>query len=99
MNTGSVIIGNHASFFHDAAAFTIPSAGTAGRASKPGATDPVWVDLGILSDIGVTHARDEREIYAPTPGQLRLYDVIETKRKMSFKMACEEMSPLAFELL
>jgi len=99
MNTGSIIVGNHAFFFRDGDAFTLPAPGTTSRSVKPGATDPVWVDMGIIDSIGVTHARDEREVFAPTPGQLRLYDVIETKRKMEFKMACEEMSPLAFELL
>jgi len=99
MNTGSVILGNHGFFFRDGDSFTVPSAGTAGRASKPGAADTGWVDLGILSDLSVQHEREERDIFAPTPGVLRLYDVIETKRQLNIKLTAQEMSPLAWELL
>lgn len=99
LTTGSIIIGSHANFVRDGDAFTLPSSGTAGRSSKPGATDSSWIDLGIIQDVGITADRDEREIYAPTPGAIRLYDVIETKRRLSIKMALTEMSPLVMELL
>lgn len=99
MTTGSVILGNHGFFFRDGASFTVPSAGTAGRSSKPGAADTGWIDLGILSEISVQHQREEREIFAPTPGTLRLYDIIETKRQFNIKMTAQEMSPFAFELI
>lgn len=99
LTTGSIIVGSHANFFRDGDAFTTPSSGTAGRASKPAATDTAWIDLGIIRDCGITADRDEREIYAPTPGALRLYDIIETKRRLSLKLTLEEMSPLAFELM
>lgn len=99
MTTGSVIIGNHGFFFRDGASYTVPSSGTAGRSSKPGAADTGWIDLGILSELNVQHDREAREVYAPTPGVLRLYDVIETKRMLKLTMTCMEMSPLAFELI
>ena len=99
MTTGSVIYGNHAFFFRDGAAFTVPSAGTAGRAAKPGAADTSWIDLGIVSELNVQHDREQREVFAPTPGVLRLYDVIETKRNMKITATCMEMSPMAFELI
>lgn len=99
MNTGSVIVGNHGFFFRDGASYTVPSSGTAGRASKPGAADTGWIDLGILSELNVQHDREAREVYAPTPGVLRLYDVIETKRMLKITATCMEMSPLTFELV
>ncbi len=99
LNTGSLIVGSHANFFRDGDAFTVPTAGTAGRSSKPGAADAAWIDLGIIQDVGVNHEMDEREVFAPTPGKLRLYDIIATKDRLSLKLTLQEMSPLAFELL
>lgn len=99
MNAAPRIIGNHAFFFRDGAAFTVPSAGTASRTAKPGAADTSWIDLGILRDLSVQHARNEVDIFAPAPGAMRLFDVLETKRQLSVNITAEEMSPLAFELL
>jgi hypothetical protein len=99
LSTGSIIVGSHANFFRDGDAFTVPSSGTASRSSKPGAADTAWIDLGIVQDVGVTHDMDEREVYAPTPGKLRLFDIIATKDRLSLKLTLNEMSPLAFELL
>lgn len=99
MNAAPRIIGNHAFFFRDGAAFTVPSAGTASRTAKPGAADTSWIDLGILRDASIQHARNEVDIFAPSPGAMRLFDVLETKRQLSVNITAEEMSPLAFELL
>jgi hypothetical protein len=99
MNTAPKVIGNHAFYFRDGDAFTVPSAGTAGRNDKPGAADTGWVDLGIINDLEFEHQREERDIFAPSPGQLRLYDVLETKRLLSARFTAQEMSPLVFELL
>lgn len=97
--TRSVILGNHGFFFRDGASFTVPSAGTAGRTSKPGAADTSWIDLGILSEVTMQHEREERDIFAPTPGVMRLYDVIETKRQLSINLTAQELSAFAFELM
>ena len=91
MNTAAVILGNHG-FFN-------PESGTATRALKPAANDASWVDLGILSEVTVQHEREERDIFAPGPGVLRLYDVLETKRQRSINLTAQEMSPKAFELI
>ncbi len=99
MNVDSIILGSHAWFFRDGGAFTVPSAGTAGRAAKPGAADTGWINLGILSEVTVQHQREERDVFAPTPGAHRLYDVKETKRQIAVNLTTVEMSPLAFELL
>ena len=99
MQQGSIILGSHVYFVREGDAFTVPAAGTAGRNSKPGAADVAWLDLGILKDVGMTPSAQLREIMAPTPGVLRLYDVIPTARKLEIKMALQEMSALVWELL
>lgn len=99
MNTNSVVLGNHAFFFRDGAAYTVPSAGTAGRSSKPGAADTGWIDLGIISSVSLQHERDEKEVFAPSPGTLRLYDIVETKRQLTLKLKCDQLSPLMFEAM
>lgn len=99
MNTGAVILGNHGFFFREGLSYTVPSAGTSSRTTKPGAADTGWVDLGILSEVTIQHEREERDIFAPTPGVLRLYDVLETKRQLNINLTAQEMSPKAFELV
>jgi hypothetical protein len=92
MNTGAVILGNHGFF-------TPELSPTSLRTVKPAANDASWVDLGILSEVTVQHEREERDIFAPTPGVLRLYDVLETKRQLNINLTAQEMSPKAFELI
>jgi hypothetical protein len=99
MTTDRIILGSHAFFFRDGSAYTVPGAGTASRTAKPGAADTGWIDLGILNEVTVQHQREEREIFAPTPGVLRLYDVKETKRQLLINLQTMDMSPLAFELM
>jgi hypothetical protein len=91
MNTAAIIAGNHA-FFN-------PESATSSRALKPAANANTWVDLGILSEVTVQHEREERDIFAPTPGVLRLYDVLETKRQLNINLTAQEMSEKAFEIL
>lgn len=97
--TESQIIGNHANFVLDGTAFTVPSAGTAGRTSKPGATDTSWRYMGILQDLSIQHNRESRDIFAPTPGSIRLYNRIETKRMLGVKFTALEMSTTVWEHL
>ena len=99
MNTASRIVGNHAYFFRDGDSYTVPSAGTASRTSKPSIGDTGWVDFGILSELGVTNSSESREVFAPLPGVLHLYDEIKTKNKLEIKFKTEELSPLGIELL
>jgi hypothetical protein len=95
--TESLIIGNHAYFVLDGTAFTVPSSGTAGRASKPGAADTSWRYLGILQDLSIQHNRESRDVFAPTPGSLRLYNRLETKRMLAVKFTALEISTTAWE--
>ena len=97
--TAPKIIGNRCWFFRDGTAFTVPSAGTASRTSKPGAADTGWIDLGIVRELSVDHQREEIEIFAPTPGIKRLYDVLEAKRQLNITFTTEDFSAFAFELL
>ena len=98
MNTAPRILGSHVYFFRDGEAFTVPAAGNASRTIKPGADDPEWIDFGVVNNLSVSPESSVEEIYAPSPGSLELYDVIENKRKRTIKFDCEELSFLAFEL-
>ena len=99
MNTEARIIGNHGFFFRNGDAFTLPAPGTAGRSAKPGATDTGWVDVGILTEVGIEPQTEERPIFAPAPGRLRKYDVLETKDDLQITLRGEELSPLAIQAL
>jgi hypothetical protein len=99
MNTRPIVVGNHAFFFPEGKAFISPSAGVCGRAAKPDAADTGWIDPGILDSLKVGKSSDKRDIFAPTPGQRRLYDVIEVNRDLKFTLSLKEASPLMFEHL
>jgi hypothetical protein len=97
--TGSYVFGQHAFFFRDGDAYTVPGAGTASRTAKPGETDPAWMNLGIVEEASDGLEDTEIEIFAPTPGRLRLYDVINTKDKLNLKFTTSELSAVAVETL
>ncbi|MBE0584523.1 MAG: hypothetical protein IH612_12295, partial [Desulfofustis sp.] len=42
---------------------------------------------------------EERPIFAPAPGRLRKYDVLETKDELTITLRAEELSPLAMQAL
>src|SRR5437867_13369495 len=93
------VLGSHAFFFRDGDAYTVPGAGTASRTAKPGATDPQWIYLGIIEEASDQLEDNEIEVYAPSPGRLRLWDIINTKDKLGFKFTTSELGPLALETL
>lgn len=97
--TRPIVIGVQARFFRDGAAFTVPTAGTAGRAAKPGAADNGWIDLGVINEGSINPEADTIEVFAPKPGRKVLHDVVRTKAKTTIKLTLQEMSPLAFELV
>lgn len=98
MTTKPRIIGNHVFFIRDGAEFTSPGEGTVSRSSKPDQNEAGWLDFGIVNNFEADPQMDEKEIYAPTPGQLRLYDVLQTKRKLNLKWECEELQKMSVEL-
>jgi hypothetical protein len=109
MITQPRIVTNHCLIFRDGDALTVNGLGpnnavvatpaNAGRNVQPAAADASWLDVGIISSLGVTHDRTEVEIYAPSPGQFRLYDILETKRKLGVKFECAELSAFIMELI
>lgn len=92
------IIGNHVYFFRDGDAFTQPEAGAASRTAKPAMNDEGWIEFGKVDKLSVTHDKDEKEIYAPSPSRLELDDVLVNKRKTTIKFDTQELSELCFEL-
>lgn len=99
MNLASYVLGLHAFWFRDGDTYTVPSAGTAGRSFKPGATDPKWIDFGAITDADADLDETEIEIWAPTPGVQRLWDIIATKPKLKLQFTTEEFGPFHLETL
>lgn len=95
----SIIPGTHLLLFPESKTFTIPIAGTAGRSSKPGATDAGWLDCGPIEDGEVEYQSEEIKIFAPTPGRSRLYNKLETKQEIMISATCKEMQAYIWELL
>jgi hypothetical protein len=92
------VIGAHAFAFLDGVAFTLPSAGTASRTAKPGATDTGWIDLGE-GDHSIEPNSKESEFMAPAPGMRVLKDVITTSRGLKIKSKLMEMQNLTYRML
>jgi hypothetical protein len=99
LTLGPVAIGTHARFFRNGSAFTVPSAGTAGRNSKPGSGDAGWIDLGVIGDAGINPQVEEIEVWAPSPGRKVLHDVIHTKGQTTIKLTLQEFGPFVLELV
>jgi hypothetical protein len=93
------VLGTHIFFFRDGDAFTVPAVGTAGRNAKPGATDPKWIDLGVIEDSEDQRESEDIKIFAPSPGRIRKYDVIESKDELKLSFTTKEASPLVLEVL
>jgi hypothetical protein len=98
MVTKRTIIGAHAFFFPAGAAFTVPSAGTSGRAAKPGSADTGWLDCGV-SDWDLVPKNEVDDFYAPMPGARVLYDKITKKRGLKLKGKLMEMQNLSWQMI
>jgi hypothetical protein len=98
MNLARKVIGAHAFFFLDGAAFTVPANGTASRTAKPGATDTGWIDLGE-GDHAISPNSKETEFMAPSPGVRQLKDIITTARGLKIKSKLMEMQNLSYQML
>jgi len=92
------IVGNHVYFFRDGDPFTVPGAGVASRTAKPGITDAGWIEFGNVNKLDIVHDKEEKEIYAPAPSRLELFDVLQNKRKTSIKFDTQNLTPIAYEL-
>jgi hypothetical protein len=69
------------------------------RTSLPGPTDTVWAYLGIIKDLKTEGSADEVEVWKPSPGNLRLDDVIHTKPQVKFSFTCSELGPSGVEFV
>jgi len=99
LTTGARIIGNHVWFFREGDSYTVPAPGTCGRESKPGADDTGWIDVGLVSDLKVQPQREVHERWIPSPGQKRLYEVLESKKRIKVTFTVDDLSPFAIENL
>lgn len=97
MITEPRVLGAHLYFFRNGADFTVPSAGTCSSTAKPGAEDSGWVDLGALKDVSVEKKSTKIELFRASPGQLRRYKVMETKKSIDITFTCQDLSDLALE--
>jgi hypothetical protein len=88
-----------AKFFRSVDAFTSPSSGTAAREAQPGDDDEGWIDLGIVQDVDIETTSEEIEVWKPTPGKLRLNNILELKHDQKIMFTLKDLSPLAVELM
>lgn len=98
LTTATYALACHARFFRTGQAYTVPSSGTCGRESKPGADDPDWIDLGVIEswEASITD-EEEKAVWAPVPGHLVKKDIITTKQGLQYKFTTNELTPFALE--
>jgi len=100
LSAENFVLGSHAYFARDGSTITLPSPGTSGPGVIPANGDASWVEIGTLKNVRATPARgDAQEIWAPSPGGLRLKNVIRPKRHLKFNLTSQDVSPLVIELL
>jgi hypothetical protein len=107
LTAGSKAIGTHVLFFPETNTFTkdvtnsTVSATPASRTAKPGSSDTGWIDIGVIDgDFKLKPASgQEVKIMKPSPGRLRLYDVLQLKEEVSFSFTLSEINQLAMEIM
>lgn len=99
MNLSAKAITSHVLFYRDGETSTDP-AGTASRTFRPNATDPKWIDAGIIEECSDNVSfGNEIEQWAPTPNTLQLWDIIRLKPKVVMKFTTSEFGPITAEML
>jgi hypothetical protein len=78
---------------------TITQTGTASRTVRPTSIDANWYDLGIIADLAFDRKQSAVQIFAPNPGRVELYDVIETKLINGIKWTTLELSGKVIEIV
>ncbi|HEY1791562.1 MAG TPA: hypothetical protein VGG34_01475 [Opitutaceae bacterium] len=97
MNLKRIVTGSQSIFFPEGGAFTIPAAGIAGVASKPGATDPAFLVLGAIKwSKNPTH-KTENYMEA-SPGSYVATDEIVLSKGITLKGKLEKQSNFAVQL-
>lgn len=99
MTPDSIIIASHAWFIREGTAFTSPGAGTVAIDDKPDAAETKWIALEDLQNFNYDPQSEDREVYAGTPGQIRLTNVKETKRNLVLTFTVQKLNPFIFEML
>jgi len=77
----------------------ITRTGVASRTKRPSPTDAGWLDVGIVMDLGFDRTGTSDQIFAPNPGKIELYDVIETKMVNGVKFTTEQLGVTVYEVL
>lgn len=97
LGTRRIVIGSQSKFFLEGVAFTVPTAGTASAAAKPGITDSGWIDAGPIK--WKEKPMSKTEVYmTPSPGAYTAEDEIVLSRGLSLTGSLEKQSPLALTL-
>lgn len=91
-------VGSHVRWMPDGTSFTSPAPGTSAREEKPDASETEWLDLGYISAMELDPQQEEKEVYAASPGQLRLVDVVELKRGLNMTFTLEEVGAFIMQL-
>lgn len=100
MTTANRIVGQRVFFAREGDTFTVPSAGTVGRSSKPGDADAAWVEFGDVDEFGITPEASMKEVWSPgSAAILELKDMIPNKPKTTIEFRTQELSPIAYEML
>jgi len=102
LSPSSLLVGTHAYFWQDGQPFTSPAPGTSGRNSHADAADPGWATryLGIIGACRIQSARGEAvDIWAPSPGRVRLYDVLPSKSDIVLTYTLQQLSALCMQLI
>lgn len=94
-----MILGAHLWFARSGESFTLPSPGTVSRSSLPGPTDTVWAYLGVIKELGTEGSAEEVEVWKPSPGNLRLDDVIHTKPQIKYTFTVADLGPSGVEFV
>lgn len=98
MNKARTVVGAHAFFIPEGAAFTSPEAGTVGREEKPDNEEVTWFNLGV-GDWAFAPQNTIEDFIAPAPGMRQLHDRIATKVGLKLKGTWKELSNLVYQLL
>jgi hypothetical protein len=94
------ILAGQGRIFRSGAAFTVPTAGTAGQNSLPGAADGGWGDLGHIDLVLSPKVAKEEIVGAPAgKGRRQIRKVLVTQRDLSAKITLHELLTLIFELI
>jgi hypothetical protein len=97
MNQNRIVTGSQSTFFPNGVAFTVPAAGTAGVASKPGIADAGWIALGPVKWAKSPKNKTE-EYMTPQPGAYVQSDEIVLSKGLVLKGKLEMQSNIAVQL-